>query len=603
MTHIFKHFPLAIALMIGTAYAMDIAPQEIHSNPPTQLAEDGLPEDVNERNELLANMHMNNYTMALEYATDWRLEYPNNPFRKHYKYRPDQDNDEAVKIRESIDAISRKIASDIEETDHILKNMSQYKNFMLREATKYQNMIDSLKAGKFPAAYYLPRARKNANDLIGASKFQKDSYHNQEVIVLEDSRTASSPYLNYTNKENSLQPSEPLEEGDNEATEHTKSVSGVIGTRNTPITDRTKSNMPDINNHFKGVAPGVSITQIIPDTLYDGDSVYTYFSDETLSVLKKTKARVINLSVGINIYMPCRSSDLSQLSEDEQAMCHSLEEFFNIIEERDMIIVEAAGNEGLMLEKVDPKTGKPETDLRLGMPGLQYLNPSHPQFTSYRKNLVDLEDVAHVIPQLKDRVIFVGELMDNGIVPSNISSLPGALANDFIFAPRGMTLVSPAKDMDKEIKERKEKISTALTNLKNLVPELPLDDAIKNLFELTTPKWEWKNIQDFAAFGGTSGAAPRVSGALIILHQKFPDLPMTTIRKCLLESGYPFWKELPKKLFAWVRRVSMNPDGSLTDYGKMLFGHGRLDVEAAYHACRTEQDKLRARSWTGNKKK
>jgi subtilisin family serine protease len=199
------------------------------------------------------------------------------------------------------------------------------------------------------------------------------------------------------------------------------------------------------------------------------------------------------------------------------------------------------------------------------------------------------------IPQLRDRVIVVGNLFPDGVTIASNSSLPGAIYKDFIFAP-------PFAHLYKQIPQLRDRVIV----VGNLFPDgvtiasnSSLPGAIYKDFIFAPsegvatlyPEIIGKNLagrsiySEVGSFGGTSGASPRVAGVLVLLGRLFPSLSMTTIRRCVLETADPFWED-PKNNYLWIKNYAT------TTYGKRIFGQGRINAANAYSLCREKQEEM-----------
>ncbi len=96
-------------------------------------------------------------------------------------------------------------------------------------------------------------------------------------------------------------------------------------------------------------------------------------------------------------------------------------------------------------------------------------------------------------------------------------------------------------------------------------------------------------------FGGTSGAAPRVTGVFVILGKFFPDLSMPEIRECVLSTGDAFWFESNNR-FKDLANMAKKSGYNLKDspalgmekewnYLARIYGKGRINALNAYNKC------------------
>lgn len=330
---------------------------------------------------------------------------------------------------------------------------------------------------------------------------------------------------------------------------HSTAVTGIIGANQ------------DLEQ-FQGIAPGAKILPI--ENITPG----------TLELIRKSKARVINISRGNAFpkscqklfeekksYVPLNASDADkksksgeppkQLSEYDE--CSLLWEFVQLVQDKDMIIVQSAGNEGLQLEEIDWITGIPDKNLTNSARGLQDERNIQGNFNGEK---IDQSYISRQIPQLKDRLIMVGAVLPDGKNITSYSSLPGAFPKNFIYAPGDVTAI----------------------------------------YTSTVPGTNSNRYSELGTFSGTSAAAPLVSGVIAQLSRLFPDLPMKIIKQCVLNSADPFW-EGTNRQFPQLKGICGEKKegitGCSTPYGGRIFGKGLLNAEAAYHLCIDENERYR----------
>lgn len=305
--------------------------------------------------------------------------------------------------------------------------------------------------------------------------------------------------------------------------------------------------------HLKGIAPGAQVIQI------------NEINQETLEKIRRSKARVINISRNHTTTQACyqyfqerdnerltqtttglsyatNKTTIPDPAENEFHNCRNLYDLVDVIEEKDMAVVMAAGNEALQLEEIDWQTGLIKEDLTNSVLGQQYQRFSQNTFNGY---YISINNMWRQIPRLKDRFIQVGNLLPDGVTIASSSSLPGAFPESFIFAPGDQV--------------------TAL-----YASPLPAGASTTRAF-----------YGELGHFVGTSSAAPRVTGVMVLLGKLFPDLPMTTIRNCALSTGTPFWQDPRNKFELWKPIAT-------TDYGKRIYGQGLINAMAAYEKCQDE---------------
>ena len=404
--------------------------------------------------------------------------------------------------------------------------------------------------------------RKPAHDLINVGFLQGKAVGDLEVIVY-DSEHHYSRHLAYSPlAAQSYLSKEEKKDNSSQATlkkhSHSTAVAGVIGAE------------PNLEQ-LKGVAPGAKILPV------------RGINRTTLDLMRKSTARVINMSVGLSFPKAClnyfqeKNAEISfptqnsgkmrwqpskkaqPISEGEK--CALLWEFVKLIEEKDMIVIDAAGNEGLPLEEVNWKTGIPTENLTNNARGLQHVRSIEEK--SHEGDAIDVVHIFRQIPQLRNRFILVGNLRADGVTIAPSSSLPGAFPEDFIFAP---------------------------------------SDDISSLYGSVMVGG--KRYGEIGSFGGTSGAAPRVTGVMALLGRIFPDLPMTEIRQCILESGDPFWLS-PANKFIELKTICgetlPGKSGCLNSYGQRIFGQGRINAETAYALCFQKNEERRKSKKEGGK--
>ena len=402
-----------------------------------------------------------------------------------------------------------------------------------------------------------------ASKLINVNIFQERNYNDTEVIVFDTGHNLPSRYLNYTKSSKALPEnpySTPIEEL------HAQSVAGIIA-----ATDKLAQ--------LRGVAPGTRVLAI------------SDLNPETLEKIKQSKARVINISKALFVPSYCKINEVTKNFEtSETPYCQYLNKFFNLIKEKDMVIVKSAGNEGLQLEKVDLETRATVNDLTDSLMGITDKNIIGSDFD---EDMVDLTDVWSQIPQLKDRVVIVGNLWNDGVTISSDSSLPGAYPDDFIFAPsEGISTLGQSVHSNFVLKE-----STNLTFPDTHSEKIYLKNNNLSIVDENGSLKSHDKIRysEIEKFGGTSGAAPRVSGVFVILDKFFPDLSMPEIRDCVLSTGDAFWFKSNNRFKALVniaKKSGYNLKDSPTlgmkkewDYLARIYGKGRINALNAYNKC------------------
>lgn len=427
---------------------------------------------------------------------------------------------------------------------------------LLPEQLPIKELLDALKP-------FFLSGSKSAHDIIKIKPIQEiatfkggeqgKSGRNLEIVVLDDVHTYSR-HLSYSplTTQSHFPEEEKKQASSQEALEtpsHSTAVSGIIGAH------------ADLEQ-LKGVAPGAKILPI------------QQITPGTLEIIKKSKARVINISQGFALPLTCKTyfdslhshpstttttslSKRSQVTRDEAPLsesdeCELLEKFIQLVEDKDMIIVQSSGNEGVQLKAIDWETGAPLEGIENAR-GLQYERDVNSEFNG---KTVDFSYISRQIPPLKNRLILVGNLRADGVTVAPSSSLPGAFANDFIYAP-----------------------SEDIATLHSGIIKYPDENHDQYYYG------------EIGSFSGTSGAAPRVSGVIALLGYIFPDLPMSEIRTCVLESGDPFWQERSNK-FGELKSTcgEFDKSGCTDPYGQRLYGHGRINAKAAYDLCLQKND-------------
>lgn len=357
---------------------------------------------------------------------------------------------------------------------------------------------------------YFLGGRKPAHKLINVESLQGKSVSDAEVIVFDPGHVPSR-HLNYSPLSEFHKDVNPTHHQNITPSTHSTAVAGIIGAN-------------EELQQIKGVAPGAQILTI--NTIEEGDR----------EKINHSSARVINLSQIIEVPQKCgqyfnhqqtKSSKEGDFSKFEFKTCRDLWELFNLVINKDLLLVISAGNNGVQLERVDLQTGQYIDDLTNHARNVQYdnLNPG-------------LIEIAHQVPHLLDRLIVVGNLKQDGVTIHKTSNLPGALYDHFIFAP---------------------------------------SEDILSLYESAHPLKD-QYVGELGKFGGSSGAAPRVSGVAVLLGRKFPRLKMPQIKSCILKTGTPFWND-PNNKFDWLKPFAR------TTEGKRIYGNGRIDAMAAYQCC------------------
>lgn len=387
---------------------------------------------------------------------------------------------------------------------------------------------------------------QSPSKLINVDLFQTRNYNDVEVIVFDIGHNLPSKYLNYVKSSKNL-PENPYSTPINEL--HAQSVAGIIA-----ATDKLAQ--------LKGVAPGAKVMAI------------SDLNPETLKKIKQSKARVINISRVLYIPSYCT---IKEGAKNLTPYCQYLNEFFNLIKEKDMVIVKSAGNEGLQLEKVDLVTRATINNLTNSLMGMDFKSKieeiDSDEDESFNENSLDLIEVWDQIPQLKNRVVIVGNLWNDGVTISSNSSLPGAYPDDFIYAPS-------------------EGISTLGRSILNTpVPKEAVDLASHD----SHSEKDEIRYNEIEVFGGTSGPAPRVAGIFAILGSFFPDLSMTEIRECTLSTGDAFWFKSNnrfKDLANMAKKSGYNLKDSPTlgmekewNYLARIYAKGRINALKAYNKC------------------
>lgn len=440
---------------------------------------------------------------------------------------------------------------------------------------------------------YFLSGRKPAHELINVKPLQEKAISDTDVIVYESKHIGSkrlvySPFTKYTppaitygwgDNERRKENIQSLKEGEQKS--HSTAVAGVLAATE------------DLQ-HLKGVAPAARVLIIEDLSPYD------------LELIKKSNARVINMSMGLYTrlskenacqkYFEDRLSytPIGQKQEPESgkivqqriqlhdsaapgdAGCAQLWNFAQLIQERDLLLVQSAGNEGLQKENINWKTGEIPENLTNSAKGI---SPSDVIEEEVSISLFDR--VFTQIPQLRNRLILVGNLREDGVTIHPASDLPGSFPKDFIFAPSG------------------------------------------DIASLHPSEVDWGSFAELGPVTGTSGAAPRVSGVAVLLGRLFPDLPMTEIRECILDSGDPFWLS-PNNKFIYLKDICETPQIDKNDnavgskinfsdpnwrlklnsneqsfpicpnsYAQRIFGQGRVNAMAAYYKCFDKNEKLR----------
>lgn len=407
--------------------------------------------------------------------------------------------------------------------DRLRKNQT-----LTEEQIKVKDFLDLLKP-------FFLGSQKPISDLIKIKPLQAKGYHDIEVIVY-DTEHAYSKYLNYSplssqSHYSEIKQNEASSQSALETPSHSTAVSGIIG---------ANQNLEQLQGVISG-ATILPIKEITPGTL---------------DLIRKSKARVINISMGNafpkscqkyfeekNSYIPLGSDELKKPphiqhysevnSPSEQEKCGLFWEFVQLVHEKDLVLVQSAGNEGIQLEEIDWKTGQPVEDLTNSARGHQDERDIGGEYNGLN---IDGSYIYRQIPQLKGRLILVGSILSDGKTIASYSSLPGAFPDIFIYAPGDVTTL----------------YSSSLLGTKPTI------------------------YGPVGFFSGTSAAAPYVSGVLAYLGKLFPDLSMTKISQIVLETADPFWKE-----------------SSLTDYERRIYGRGKLNAETAYARCLEENEKRR----------
>lgn len=407
------------------------------------------------------------------------------------------------------------------------------------------------------------------HDLINVKPLQEKTVGDSEIIVLEkeehiySSRLVYSGQSKYAHLTEEEKGKETIQIKEGKQKSHSTGVSGIIAASE------------DLQ-HIKGVAPGA---KVLPVNL----------NQPSIDLMRKSKARVINMSLGLYYsnacqkyfeerasYVPIGQSIVDSLEIRKKRrelhaklgrgniVCANLWDIVQLIEEKDLLLIQAAGNDGVQIEEVNWETGEIQENLTNSAQSIAgYEYKGIPQFTS----------ILGQIPQLRNRIIQVGNLRADGITVAPSSTLPGAFPADFIFAP---------------------------------------SEDIKSL---RTSEINEGKYGELGEFSGTSGAAPRVAGVADLLGRLFPDLPMTEIRQCILDSGDPFWL-LPNNKFTYLKdicgnianskinfndpnwRMKFDPNHQVqtlcaNPYGKRLFGQGRVNAMAAYSLCLDKNEQWR----------
>ena len=160
-----------------------------------------------------------------------------------------------------------------------------------------------------------------------------------------------------------------------------------------------------------------------------------------------------------------------------------------------MIVVLAASNEGLQLERVDWEQGTISENLTSQIMGNHYQNLI--SNTGYNDDFLGLTNIFDQIPQLQGRVILVGNLHKDGITITPSSSLPGSFPNDFIFAPGEDIPTLGSTYLGK-------RMITGKTTSEIYESENNRQRSSREENESTTEDI----YSEIGSFGGTSGAAP-----------------------------------------------------------------------------------------------
>lgn len=431
-------------------------------------------------------------------------------------------------------------------------------------------------------SYYLySQSRQTPSKLINVDAFQSKNYRNSEVIVLDLGQSPHSSYLNYAK---GVIPPTEQEKTTDVPISHGQQVSGVIAGK-------------EELEQLKGVAPGARVLEISDLTV------------EALDQMRQSSARVINISRALNFSPACAQRfkewratppTLKKNFEDDPFSCQLLWDFVEIVKNKDMLIVKSAGNEGLQIERVDWGTGSTQENLTASLMGAQY----YTIITSgYDENALDLTHMWDQIPQLEGRFILAGNLWKDGVTVAPDSSLPGAFPNDFIYAPSegistlGQTYLGSRLKAQRDPQDLAKKLRDEKGNI---IPEQGTQGN-----SLSEPVYS-----EIGAFGGTSGAAPRIAGVFVILGSLLPDLSMPEIRQCVLSTGDPFWAESNNRFWdladlaktAGYDLTSPRPQepgqAKNWDYLARIYGKGRINALKAYQACYPLQESRRQRKST-----
>jgi len=432
-------------------------------------------------------------------------------------------------------------------------------------------------------SYYLSGIQP-AHKLINVEALQGKERGDAEVIVFDTGYGHSSKHLKISSNFSKKQAEDWDDEDEDEGYPHEESVSGVLA---------AKEELAQL----KGVAPGARVLPIAEVT------------PQTLKEISRSPARVINISREFKFPISCapafekwnmkKSNPQTEgnLEAATDPNCKVLWEFAELVKNKDILIVISAGNEALQLEKVNWSTGKIQKNLTYNVIGDQYYSRINSSSWGFWGDKLDLTAIFDQIPQLKDRIVLAGNLWGDGMTISSDSSLPGAFPDDYIFAPSegiatlgetflGMRVKAKRdpNNPDKRLKDENGKI----------IPEL---DAQGNVIREEV-------YSGIGEFGGTSGAAPRISGVFVLLGKLFPDLSMPEIRKCVLETGDAFWLE-PHNRFTWLAGLAKKsgydlkhpkPTGEnaeIWQYLAHLYGRGRINAMAAYEKCSLLQEAKR----------